>query len=80
MLKERKKLVLAVRETPLNAIHLENMLKLARLGVGIVPVCPGFYHRPSTIDDLVTLMVGRIMDSLGLDTSGFPRWQGLPDA
>ena len=79
MLKERKNLVLAVRETPLNAVHLENMLKLARLGAGIVPVCPGFYHRPSTIDDLVTMMVGRIMDNLGLDTSGFPRWQGLPN-
>ena len=79
MLKERKNLVLAVRETPLNAVHLENMLKLARLGVGIVPVCPGFYHRPASISDLVAMMVGRIMDSMGLESNRFPRWQGMPD-
>lgn len=79
MLKERKNLILAVRETPLNAIHLENMLKLARLGVGIIPVCPGFYHRPSGISDLVTMMVGRIMDSMGLESNRFPRWQGMPE-
>lgn len=79
MLKERKNLVLAVRETPLNAIHLENMLKLARLGVGIMPACPGFYHRPAGIADLVTMLVGRIMDSLGLENDHFPRWQGMPE-
>ena len=78
MLKERKNLVLAVRETPLNAVHLENMLKLARLGVGITPVCPGFYHLPTSIDDLVSMMVGRIMDNMGLFTDRFPRWQGMP--
>ena len=78
MLKERKNLVLAVRETPVNAIHLENMLKLARLGVGIVPASPGFYHRPAAIADLVTMMVGRIMDSMGLESDRFPRWQGMP--
>ncbi|MDK2955718.1 MAG: flavin prenyltransferase [Desulfovibrionales bacterium] len=79
MLKERKNLVLAVRETPLNAVHLENMLKLARLGVGIVPACPGFYHRPQTIDDLVSFMTGRIMDSLGVDNNLFTRWNGAPE-
>ena len=79
MLKERKNLVLAVRETPLSAIHLENMLKLSRLGVGIVPACPGFYHRPAAINDLVSMMVGRIMDSMGLANERFPRWQGMPD-
>ncbi|MDL2210407.1 UbiX family flavin prenyltransferase [Desulfovibrio sp. OttesenSCG-928-O18] len=78
MLKERKNLVLAVRETPLNAIHLENMLKLARLGVGIVPASPGFYHRPETIDDLVGMVAGRIMDSMGIANNCFARWNGMP--
>lgn len=77
MLKERGNLVLVVRETPLNSIHLENMLKLSRMGVGIMPACPGFYHRPYSINDLVKLMVGRIMDSLGAQNSLFPRWQGI---
>lgn len=77
MLKERKNLVLVVRETPLNAVHLENMLKLSRMGAGIMPACPGFYHRPSSISDLVALMVGRIMDSLDAQNSLFPRWQGI---
>ncbi|OIQ50522.1 Phenolic acid decarboxylase subunit B [Pseudodesulfovibrio hydrargyri] len=79
MLKERKNLVLAVRETPLNAIHLENMLTLARLGVGIVPACPGFYHAPRTLDDLVSIMVGRILDSMGIDNDIFTRWGGFPE-
>ncbi|MFW5488916.1 MAG: UbiX family flavin prenyltransferase [Desulfovibrio sp.] len=79
MLKERKNLVLAVRETPLNAVHLENMLKLARLGVGIVPACPGFYHNPQTLDDLVAMMVGRIMDSMGIENDIFTRWNGMPE-
>jgi 4-hydroxy-3-polyprenylbenzoate decarboxylase len=78
MIKERKNLILAVRETPLSAIHLENMLKLARLGVGILPACPGFYHRPVRIDDLVDMLVGRIMDAMGLDNDCFTRWQGMP--
>ena len=78
MLKERKNLVLDVRETPVNAIHLENMLKLARLGVGIVPASPGFYHRPESMRDLVDMMVGRIMDSMGLENNRFARWQGMP--
>ncbi|CAK7021712.1 MAG: putative UbiX-like flavin prenyltransferase [Desulfovibrio sp.] len=77
MLKERKNLVLAVRETPLSAIHLENMLKLARLGVGIVPASPGFYHNPTTIDDLTAIMTGRIMDSMGVENSLFTRWNGI---
>lgn len=79
MLKERKNLVLAVRETPLNALHLENMLTLARLGTGIVPLCPGFYHRPATIDDLARGMVCRLLDSLGVENSLAPRWQGMPE-
>ena len=77
MLKERKNLVLAVRESPLSPVHLENMLALARIGVGIVPACPGFYHRPKSIDDLVAMMTGRILDSMGIENTLFPRWNGM---
>ncbi|WP_308388819.1 flavin prenyltransferase UbiX [Acidithiobacillus sp. AMEEHan] len=79
MLKEGKKLILVPRETPLSAIHLENMLKLARLGVSILPASPGFYHRPQGIDDLVDFVVARILDQLGLDRNIGPRW-GLEKA
>ena len=75
-IKEQRKLILVVREMPLNAIHLENMLKLARLGVVILPASPGFYHKPKTIDDLVNHVVGKILDSLGLETNLFERWTG----
>ncbi len=79
VLKERKNLVLAVRETPVSAVHLENMLKLARLGVGIVPACPGFYHLPKTLDDLTAMMTGRILDSMGVANDCFARWSGMPE-
>ena len=78
MIKEGKPLVLAVRETPLSAVHLENMLKLARLGVRIAPVCPGFYNHPQNMDELVGSMVGRILDVIGVENNTFRRWQGLP--
>ena len=76
MLKERSNLVLAVRETPLSPVHLENMLRLARIGVAIVPACPPFYHHPATINDLVTAYTGRLLDCLGIDNTLAPRWQG----
>jgi 4-hydroxy-3-polyprenylbenzoate decarboxylase len=74
-LKEHRKLVLVIRETPLNAIHLENMLKLARLGVTIMPASPGFYHNPKSVEDMVNHVVGKVMDSLGLESNQFKRWE-----
>ncbi|MFX1455864.1 MAG: UbiX family flavin prenyltransferase [Promethearchaeota archaeon] len=73
MIKERRKLILVVRETPLNAIHLENMLKLTRLGVVIFPPIPSFYHKPKNIDDLVNHMIGRILDQAGIQID-IKRW------
>jgi len=73
-LKEHRKLVLVVREAPLSAIHLENMLKLARLGVTIMPASPGFYHNPKTVDDLVNHVVGKVMDAIGVKGELFRRW------
>lgn len=66
-LKEGRKLVLAPRETPLNAIHLENMLKLARLGVAIMPPVPAFYGRPQSLDDIVDHFVGRVLDRFDIE-------------
>lgn len=65
VIKENRKLVLVVRETPLSAIHLQNMLDLARLGVVVMPAAPGFYHRPTTVQGLVDFMVARVLDHLG---------------
>jgi len=73
-LKEGRRLILVPRETPLNAIHLENMLTLARLGVVIMPPVPAFYYRPATIDELVQHLVGRILDHLGLEHNLLSRW------
>ncbi|WP_406660008.1 UbiX family flavin prenyltransferase [Methanolobus sp. ZRKC3] len=73
-LKERRKLVLMPRETPLNQIHLENMLKLERAGAIILPACPGFYSRPQSIDDLVNSMAGRALDLVGVDNEVYKRW------
>lgn len=73
MLKERRRLILAVRETPLSEIHLRNMMTVARAGAIICPQMPAFYTRPSSIDDLVDQMVGRCLDLFGLDTGDFKR-------
>ncbi len=74
-LKEGRKLLLAPREMPFNAIHLENMLKLARLGVKIVPPVPAFYHKPKDINDIVDFVVGKILDSIEVRHNLFKRWE-----
>jgi 4-hydroxy-3-polyprenylbenzoate decarboxylase len=73
-LKESRKLVLVPRETPLTAINLENMLKLARLGVVILPPVPGFYTKPKTIDDIVNHTVGKCLDQFNIEHDLFKRW------
>jgi 4-hydroxy-3-polyprenylbenzoate decarboxylase len=65
-LKEKRPLVLLTRETPLSAIHLENMLRLARAGAVVMPACPGFYHRPASVDQLVDTVTARVLDHLGI--------------
>lgn len=74
VIKERGELILVPRETPFSAIHLENMLKLSRLGVTIMPAAPGFYHQPQSIEDLVDFMVARILDHLGIEHQLAKRW------
>src|SRR5688572_30200719 len=74
ILKERRKLVLSVRETPLSDIHLENMLKLSRMGVVVMPPLPAFYTRPSSLDDVVNHTVARLLDQFGMDAPGMARW------
>jgi len=74
MLKERRKLVLVVRETPLSAIHLENMLAVTRAGAVVLPASPSFYSKPETLDSLLDTVVGRVLDQLGLANWLMPRW------
>src|SRR5262249_22954826 len=76
MLKESRTLIIVPRESPLGAIHLENMLKLARLGVRIIPASPSFYHHPQTIDDLIEHFIHRLLDHLGLSHEQQTRWEG----
>ena len=76
VLKERRRLILLVRETPLSEVHLENMLKLARMGVLIVPPVPAFYNHPQTVDDVVNHIVARVLDQLGVDAPFAKRWDG----
>ncbi|MCX5766181.1 MAG: UbiX family flavin prenyltransferase [Gemmatimonadetes bacterium] len=75
-LKERRPLVLVPRETPLSAIHLENMLRLTRAGATIMPASPGFYNRPTRIEELVDFVVARVLDHLGVDNTLAIRWGG----
>ncbi|MCM8710319.1 UbiX family flavin prenyltransferase [Clostridium sp. SYSU_GA19001] len=76
-IKEGRKLILSPRETPLNSIHLENMLKLSRLGVRIVPPMPAFYTKPDTIDDIVNHQVMKLLDQLNLNVDNAKRWNGF---
>ena len=78
-LKERRPLVLLPRETPLSAIHLENMLRVTRAGAVVMPAAPGFYHRPTKIDDLVDFMAGRMLDHLGVENTVSRRWNPAPE-
>lgn len=73
-LKERRKLVLVTRETPLSTIHLGNMLRVARAGAVVLPAAPGFYHRPQAVSDLVDFVVGRVLDQLDIRHSLGKRW------
>ena len=75
-LKERRKLILVPRETPLSAIHLENMLRVTQAGALVMPAAPGFYHRPSKIDDLVNFVVARVLDHLDVPHTLSARWGG----
>ncbi|MBI4475147.1 MAG: UbiX family flavin prenyltransferase [Acidobacteria bacterium] len=77
VLKERRKLVLMVREAPLSDIHLENMLKLSRMGVVIIPPMPAFYDHPQTIDEMVNHIVMRALDQFGIHLDAASRWDGV---
>ena len=79
-LKEGRRLILAVRESPLNRIHLENMLKASEAGAVIFPCMPSFYHRPNDLDDLARFFAGRIAEFLGLRVPGQKRWKGVEGA
>mgnify|MGYP002713081537 CR=1 FL=1 len=74
MLKERKQLIIVPRESPFSEIHLENMLKLARMGVTIMPANPGFYNRPESVEDVFDFMVARLLDHLGIEQKLQPKW------
>ena len=76
VLKERRKLVLMVRETPMSEIHLENMLKLAQMGVVIYPPLPGFYNHPKSLEDMVDFIVMRVLDQFGFHLDLVKRWEG----
>ncbi len=76
IIKEHRRLILVPRETPFSAIHHENMLKLARLGVRIVPPIPGFYSGEKTIEDIIDFVVGKVMDQMDVPHALYPRWTG----
>ncbi|MDF7630491.1 UbiX family flavin prenyltransferase [Pantoea sp. GL120224-02] len=77
ILKEQRKLVLVPRETPLNTLHLENMLALSRMGVSIIPPVPAWYNHPSTLADVEQHIAGRVLDQFGINMPDATRWQGL---
>ena len=73
-LKERKQLLLVPRETPFNQLHLENLLRLSKAGAHILPAMPAFYHQPKSVEELVDFVVGKVLDSLGVEHTLFQRW------
>lgn len=73
-LKERRQLILVPREAPYSEIHLENMLKLTRMGAVVIPASPGFYHKPTSVAEMIDFVVARILDQLGIDQTLMPRW------
>ena len=75
-LKERRKLILVPRETPLSLIHLRNLTAVTEAGAVVIPAAPGFYHQPTKISELVDFIVQRVLDQLGLEIEIAPRWQG----
>jgi 4-hydroxy-3-polyprenylbenzoate decarboxylase len=78
VLKERRRLVLAMRETPLHVGHLRNMTTLAEIGAVVAPIVPAFYNRPKTVDDIINHTCGRLLDLFGIDTGMVKRWKGGP--
>jgi 4-hydroxy-3-polyprenylbenzoate decarboxylase len=78
-LKERRRLVVVPRESPLSEIHLENMLTLARMGASIIPPMPAFYNHPASVDDIVDHVVTRILDQFDIESPTAKRWNGLSD-
>jgi 4-hydroxy-3-polyprenylbenzoate decarboxylase len=76
-LKEKRPLIIVPRETPLNEVHIRNMLEAAKLGVFVVPAMPAFYHRPQGVDDLVDFIVGRTLDCIGVEHTLYKRWSGI---
>ena len=76
MIKERRKLILVPRETPLSTIHLQRMVELSQLGVTILPAMPGFYGRPQTIEEIINFVAGKVLDSLEIENDCYQRWEG----
>lgn len=74
MLKEGRRLIIVPRETPLHSIHLENMLTLSRMGARIIPAMPAFYNKPLTLDEVIDFLVGKVMDTMGIDHDIYRRW------
>ena len=79
VMKEGRKLILSPREMPFNTIHLENMLKLSRMGVTIAPPIPAFYQKPENMDNIIEFVVGKLLDSAGIEHRLFKRWDGVMD-
>ena len=75
-LKDRRRLVIVPRETPLSLIQLKNMVSVTEAGAVVLPACPAFYSRPQTLEDLIDVLVGRVLDSIGVENNLYPRWKG----